>query len=46
MSPERRALWEQLFSDMSHFHDLRDSKAKAGAAIPDFVHKENEGALW
>lgn len=46
ISPEKRALWEQLFADMSQFHDFRDSKAKAGADIPDFVRKDSGGALW
>ncbi|MEW5302653.1 MAG: hypothetical protein WDW36_005415 [Sanguina aurantia] len=49
MKPETRALWEQLFADVTLFDDLRAAKAMMGGnmvAIPDFRHKESEACLW
>lgn len=46
MKAETRALWEQLFADVSQFDDLRDSKAGMAANAPDFKHKQSGEALW
>lgn len=43
---ERRALWEQLFADMSQFEDCRNFKATYGGQTPDFRHLKTGDGLW
>lgn len=46
MKSEKRALWEQLFTDFSQFDDFRLVNAELGGNGPDFRHKGTEEGLW
>lgn len=46
ISERTRALWEQLFSDISQFDDYRRYKAERGGDGPDFKHRKSEEGLW
>lgn len=46
MTADMRALWEQLFADVSKFNDYRQYKADMGGNGADFRHKENGQVLW
>lgn len=43
---ETRALWEQLFTDIRQFDDLRPLKVYTGGVGPDFNHKVLKKGLW
>lgn len=43
---ETRALWEQLFTDITQFDDFRHYKAEVGGNGPDFRHQTNGQGLW
>lgn len=46
MKAEKRALWEQLFEDISQFEDFRQLKADTGGNAPEFKHRETGEGLW
>lgn len=46
MKAEVRAVWEQLFEDISLFDDFRHFKAEQGGTGADFRHKETGLGLW
>lgn len=46
VTAETRALWEQLFTDIRQFDDLRPLKAYSGGIGPDFNHKVSKKGLW
>lgn len=46
MTAEMRALWEQLFADMSQFDDFRKFKMDRGGNGADFRHKHTNKSLW
>lgn len=46
MKSSIRAMWEQLFADMSQFDDFRQLKADKGGNGADFRHKETGEGLW
>lgn len=46
MKDEVRAIWEQLFSDITLFDDFRKFKADKGGRGADFRHKETGHPLW
>lgn len=46
MEAETRALWEELFKDISRFDDFRLCKAERGGNASDFRHKESGKGLW
>lgn len=43
---ETRALWEQLFTDITQFDDYRTLKATKGGGGPEFTHKTTKKGLW
>lgn len=46
LKAETRAVWEQLFDDITMFDDFRQFKAEQGGVGPDFRHKETGLGLW
>lgn len=46
ITSESRALWEQLFTDITQFDDYRYFKAEMGGNSPDFRHKVTDQPLW
>lgn len=47
LGADKNALWEQLFADVTQFHDFRHFKAVVGGRRgPDFTHKESGEGLW
>lgn len=46
MKAATRALWEQLFADITQFEDFRSYKAEMGGNGPDFRHLESGTGLW
>lgn len=46
ISAEARALWEQLFEDISQFEDFREGKTGMAANAPDFKHRKSGDGLW
>lgn len=46
ISAETRALWEELFTDITQFDDVRAVKALKGSNAPDFSHKASKKGLW
>lgn len=46
MKDETRAIWEQLFADITLFDDFRAYKAELGGNGADFRHRETGTGLW
>lgn len=46
MKAETRALFQQLFTDITQFEDYRQFKLERGGNGPDFKHKLSSQGLW